>query len=92
MCQRNHPVHLHPPKGVVAKCENRKHFPHIGVVIGWEAVSYAVDEADGEVELCAAILNGTLGARRHDVNVLLPTTMGTAEKGTGGLWVGTLRG
>ena len=52
------------------------------MVFGWERTTYEVSEGDGEVELCAVILNGTLSVQAQAVEVVMPFS-GRADRGIG---------
>ena len=46
-----------------------------GVTIGLERTSYPVDEGDGDVEVCAILISGTL---ERALNITLSTLDGSA--------------
>jgi len=56
---------------------------HIAVVVGWDPAMYSAEEGDGEVEMCAAILNGTISVGTLVVSAFPLPGVGTAEIGIG---------
>ena len=51
------------------------------LTLGWSNDSYFVSESDGEVEVCASVLEGGVGAPVPPLDVLVG--VGTAESGVG---------